>query len=155
MSRWAVPSRHGVLSGRTTSPPRVRRRRVWPRAGRVMSRHRLSSFCHCWGPHCVSACKVHPWNDLLRKIKKTNPGRREMRVETTVLTRDTSRYYVETNRVLELKAMKGNWEEAQGISKQRDSNATEWYDLAGRPLVVWHSRSLLIWGILYFLTVLQ
>lgn len=57
-----------------------------------------------------------------------------MRVETTVLTRDTSRYDVETNRVLELKAIKGNWEEAQGISKQRDSNATEWYDLAGRHI---------------------
>ena len=78
-----------------------------------------------------------------------------MRIETTVLKREKSRYYVETNRVLELKAIKGNWDDAQGISKQRDINATEWYDLAGRHIISVASRSLLIFGILYFLTVLQ
>ncbi len=58
-----------------------------------------------------------------------------MRVETTVLKRDKSRYYSETHRVLELKAIKGNWEDAQGISKQLDINATEWYDFAGRHII--------------------
>jgi len=41
-----------------------------------------------------------------------------MRVETTVRKRDKSKHYLDTHRVLELKAIKGNWEDAQGISKQ-------------------------------------
>ena len=78
-----------------------------------------------------------------------------MRVETTVLKRDKSRYYLDTNRVLELKAIKGNWEDAQGISKQRDSNATEWYDLAGRHISSVAFTKSPDLGVLYFLTVWQ
>ena len=49
MTRWVVLSRYGVLSWTTTSPAGVGRRRLWLRTGRVIYRHRRSSFCRWWG----------------------------------------------------------------------------------------------------------
>ncbi len=72
---------------------------------------------------------------MLRKIKEQNPNRREMRVEFTTPKRDKSRYYLETNRVLEMQAAKDNWNDAQGISKELDIGATEWYYLVGRHII--------------------